>query len=1270
MRLVLAALFICVFLPFAASMDAIVNIDGSFESEEPHEVMFLNQSDVTESKLMIKSPQESQMEVNMTSKNNKLSYNISGEFLDNKGVYNYHFVHDDVRYPSEGHFSLKIGEGNNEILNEFENLADNRPQDSPHCSDEDDFACEIEHYQASMMLKAVSAYDITGDDLYREEAINFSVKPYGSPTDREIACRHEENSFDCFSGADDPTGPIRQGSLINGLWSVYSSIDNSSLRELAINYTEEEFGNDNCDVWNDKYDCGTAKETAYLANGFWKAYEVTSDQDYRLIAENLTAHNLTHPAMVEANAIGYRLTENKSYLEATEKMFDSEFQRCEQNDDCTTLERLELAKAGIAAYSATGQQGFYAGGLKVRPESCENGICDNPNLQGFSTVAASKAYMSFKNEEPQFYNPRIIENPSGDGSLEVGVEFRGVLNNPEILLNSLEGDILNSCDLRLGNLSCTFDHEWQGQQVYYVNFSSDELSYPDGRGLPVTYTQIDSDIMADALQVAQGSPDSQCNPYEEDYSCVSIDFDPYELDQASYISGFSTSYSYTGNETYRTFSELLSSPPYHYEQNATEDDEDLCIPDNNLDGDEYRCDTFDDVGAGQRQGSLIEALYSSYSITANMSTLNLAENYAMSSVRDDSDCDVWSGDFDCRVEDDFESQSHMIDGYWTAYKVTGNNTYRDIAVNLTEEGLNQEEGYNLAGSIWKTYRMTGNEAYRNSATNMTANLSSNESCGEECGLEKYIEYGNMLLDAYKASGNDTYVFEGLENHLQNRTDYDCLVGGDCDSPSLQGEATSFLMKSAHNMPLSVGLERDLEVSKEEITVGDSVEVTCHAENVLENSTVFGLSLTVSSSIELGNESIDYNIGDLEYNETNTTVNEFASTEPGTAEVMCDYTSTEINRTSIQDIEIQPEEDDSDDSGGDDDADDSEDSGSSDDSEDLAPPGGEVEDDRAETVNYSFEYREYNITELGLNESYENYKIYSDSCIDASRSFEDEYTSLNINQSCKEDVNLAVRDWFNGSNQDEVFYDIGSEELEVSYSFESDESDWTKPHIAIFYEEDLEIRSEIADNVNTSNSYYVFDVQLNRAEECTVFRNESMVSQNSSETQVHNVSLTEGTNRISVECDSVSQAFIVDYEEEQESRLSSFLLIIGLGGIPLTISGLAALYHRQRIISFAKIKVFDFYFDRVTAAVEKGDTDAALNNYRKMSKYCNFPGQETDSSAREGLKLYMMIDLVSDAGTDLSDAELLGDVKTSLGQYLSKNPESPLARHIRSKIKSI
>lgn len=1266
-RAALLSLVIVSLLSTASANDSVINLEGNFSSGTEHTIIFSNQSNIDDPKIKLNPPNELEEKIEMNSSNDMLKAVLPPDLIQ-KGAFKYYIQYSNGRLPKKGYFTFSVGSGNESLFNESTNLADKRPSNDPHCSESGDFACELEHYQASMMIKHIQAYDLTEDSVHLNKALNFSTSPYGSEEDREIACRHETNSFDCFSGAENPTGPVRQGSLIQGLWTVYSKTGEPEVKNLATNYTESEFGNESCDVWDGKYECGTGKEMGYLANGFWKAYETTGKQSYKDIARNLTVDNQTHPRMVEAHARALKSDENKSNKDSMEKMFDNEFNRC-ISSECNTIEELQLSIAGFEAYKTTGEQGFYSGALQVRPGSCEDNICDTPQLQGLNSVASLEAYASFKDERSRFFNPRILEYPSQNETLRTSIDFNGVLSNSKAILHDLNGDNISSCNLSIGTTECSFGHEWQDQQMYYISFNSDEISYPDNGSIPVAYTQVNSEFLSEANQLSNNPPNSRCNPFEEDYSCVSIDFNPYELDQSSYISGFSTAYEYSSNQTYLNFAESLSTPPYHHTQNATEEDEDLCIPDQNLDGNEYRCDSFDNVFAGERQGALISSLFSSYSLTENQSILYEAENYATSSVAEGSnDCDVWNDGFEC-IEDS-NSQAAMIDGYWTAYRTTGNSTYREIAENLTDNSLDYPDSYRLASSLWKAYSFSGKEPYSAQAKNMTRYLIENRTCAEDCELEEYINRGKMYISAYKASGNESYIREdGLERHFENRTKYDCITEGECSSPYLQGQASSLMTEAAHSIPISVGLEREINVSSTQITVGDNLQAQCYAENVLQNTTVSNLNLNVTSGPELGNETFSYDIGDLEYNDTNTTEDNFTALESGESEVSCEYTATEINRTSTQTIEINPEDTDDSDDTDDDSSSDGSDTESEED--DSAPaPDSSQDEEKVEKIYYNFDHTRYNYTELGLDDSYKHYNIYSDGCISASRTFEDNQTILTINQSCRDESNIAVRDRINESIEDELFFNTGSEENKVIYPFNSDEDDWSKPEIAIFYQKELEIKSDISESIETDEEVYTFNLSLNRPEECTVSQNQSVVFEGKSISHTHNISLHDGVNHIEVECDTVSESFSVKYEAEDKDTIESIWIYLIPFGLLILLPGALGIYYRQRIIGFGKIKIFDFYFDRVMKAVENGNTDAAINNYKKMNTYGNFPEMNSDLDVQEGLKLYMMIDLVSDAGMEIGDAELVGDVKTSLGQYLTQNPDSPLARHIKSKIKNM
>lgn len=1258
-------LLVLIFMPIAASVDSIYDVKGDFKVDNTHDFIFINQTEVNDAALKLKSPDDRNLDLSMSvNNNNRLNSSVNADFFTEKGVYNFYFELDGNRTPTEGYHSIYIGAGNQTRYNEFLDFAGNRPSEDPFCAEEDDFSCEYEHFQASMMLKATEAYFLTGNSSFREEALNFSTKAYGSDFQR-LTCRHTRNDFDCTaddSGQFDVSGAKRQGSLIDALWSVYAVTGNSTVRDLAKNYTQGSA--DECDVWSNDFDCKNGENQGYMASGYWKAYEVTGNNVFKDIAQNLTSTNHTHSRVAMAAARGYRLTQNNSYLGLGKDSYQRELEKCGEN--CSSSEKLELAVIGLEGYEATNNHGFYMESLLLEPnksKKCYNGsegICQYPDKQYYSTSTSASSYMAFKDEEKKFYNPIVTENPSNNQTLSISVELTGLINNSRAVLLDSGKNRLAKCRINVLSNTCEFDHGWQDQQVYYVVLESETLSYPSG-AIPVTYTQKDPEIVDNAELLINGVPNSSCDPNDEDYTCVVSD----ERSQTEYISAYSQAYSYTKNKTYRSKLESLSLNPYHY--NKSEDYRAQCLPDQDPDYDYYNlysCTTFDGISGGQKQGSLIASLFESYSLSNNQSIKELGQKYASNSVNDTEDCQVWQDDYQCRDDSGSSaSQGEMIRGYWTAYRVTGNETYQDIAENLVLEAFNQPNSYELAHSMWQTHTMTGNETHAELAKNMTEEIHENNSClDNQCDIEEYIDQGHLLRQAYKASGNQSYR-DKLSQHLEQRSNFECINTGNCLEPRIQGKAISFMTESAYTMPLEIGIERSIEVHSTEVTIGETVEAVCEAENTLEDSVIPDLSLTVSSSPELGNESFNYSIGDLEYNETNTTTNEFVAESEGSAEITCEYTSPELVRSSSATVDIVAEETEEEE----------EDVTEGEESETPPPSGAAPPEFEPEVIDYQYSDQEYGYTDFNLNQSYQYFEFYSKSCISAQRILREEETVLTINQTCTQEPDLIVQDIFNQTDSRTEKVLDASRSSEINYLFESRAEHWDKPKIALFNETSLDL--QITSNLTSESKkdVYLAEFELSRPQQCTVQRNEEVISQDNSLKQTHNISLAEGENQITIDCEEASRSFTVEHQLDEQDSISPlilFILKLGSGGLLLA-SLISMIYYRNTLIGSVRIKIFDYYFDRVMNSVQAGDTDAAVSDYKRMTKFCDFPTTEDpELAAREGIKMYMMIDLVSDAGTELEDFNLVGDVKSSLGRYLAQNPDTLLARHIREKIRNM
>ncbi|MCK4428907.1 MAG: hypothetical protein KAU95_00920, partial [Candidatus Aenigmarchaeota archaeon] len=257
-----------------------------------------------------------------------LSSNLIGtipqSYLTEQTIYKYYFNYTsngtEKRFPN-GNFSIALSAGEDYLK---ENATNFTLKNNTRCDVwNDDYSCNYEDYQGLMILGFSNAYLMTENETYLNKLVNLSLGEIEEEGNTSITatCDHYEGYFDCKNKTGNegsiyiPTSARRQGMMIYSFWTSYQTTKDSRIKDIAENYTRGSA--ENCDVWNNGFNCGNSDDQGLMTLAYWKAYEQSGNETYFDIAENLSSVALDY-ANSSYLALGfwkgYEISGNETYF--------------------------------------------------------------------------------------------------------------------------------------------------------------------------------------------------------------------------------------------------------------------------------------------------------------------------------------------------------------------------------------------------------------------------------------------------------------------------------------------------------------------------------------------------------------------------------------------------------------------------------------------------------------------------------------------------------------------------------------------------------------------------------------------------------------------------------------------------------------------------------------------------------------------------------------------------------------------------------------------
>ncbi|MCF7860618.1 hypothetical protein K9M79_00100 [Candidatus Woesearchaeota archaeon] len=793
---------------------------------------------------------------------------IPGSFISTQGIYEFYYSDDSGRFPTNSTFRLVFSYGSKEYLDIATNLTETDALYG-YCTpfSTSDYTCEYENMQALEIMNFANAYWMTRNISRLVTAEKLATSDFESSSHKPEGCNPAYDDFDCeysyrpLGGGMrmDVTGAWRQAAMIYALWTTYQVGGNSSIFELAGNYTQGSARE--CDVWSGDYLCNdvvptegteldqtSAHDQGFMALAYIKAYEMTGKDIYMNISKRLldNAFNLTQsPYIVYAYARAYELFGNQSYYDKAVSTATDLSNECSVDNVCDPYDKGTQMAAYWSLYMITGKYEHYRNAITKSYSSLDpldhncdpiNGLteCYYSHFQSSAGIGYWGAYNSYPNETMTFYNPRYLNKPNVSTDLNISVKYKGYVDEPFINYKFYQDDVFTTQEISTVSSTTTLPSSTltkQGVYEYFINDSQGNR-FPLGNGtIKVGISKGSETYYELGINTSEKDPLIHCdplgtNPGLENDSCR------LEYMQAWMINSFVDTYYNTRNTTYSDiavnliFSQIDDVDIYQTCDHSYDDYDCNLLSDNNP------ADGFRKPGS-YRQGLMIFSLWNAYQNIDLQTISGLAEKYTYGSAED---CDVWAGDFDCGSG---PNQAYMMLAYWKAFEMTGDENLAEIALNLSSQAVGMNDSIELVWSLWRSYEMTGNMTFFDRAYNMTDNFKDDCTTGQECS--PYNKSMNIMAfwNAFINSKDVSHFVSALDKTNSERsstTDYCDPYQGDfiCERPDEQGMFTYayWLAYRYYSLLSEINLEL---VLPSEVPIYEEFNASCILENTANSS---------------------------------------------------------------------------------------------------------------------------------------------------------------------------------------------------------------------------------------------------------------------------------------------------------------------------------------------------------------------------------------------------------------------------------------------------
>lgn len=799
-------------------------------------------------------------------------------------VYRYYVINGSdtaSRFPRDGTLTLAVSTGNQTWRDIARNFTDTDPTndglDDSCYPWQDDYSCAFEDMQGAMIHGFGRAHLMTGNDTYRSKMERLALDEYddtGDGGDEAFAtCDINNSDYDCKNRSsntpesiDAPTSAARQSALMHGLSWSGRMLGNDSVRDAGRRYMNGSA--ENCDIWQEDYDCQAADDQGRMVQGAWAAYIATGNDTFErkaaelsavaadYAADTLNASNVSHePELVRGLWRAYAVTGNTTYRNSAADLLRATGWRCANRSGisaCGIRTQLATADAALAGYEQTGKHRYrqlaFATLTTGFNGSCNpwNGTyaCDRAHRQGDAAAVYWRAYQTLPVEAPGFHAPRIMGTRTSGDAMPVSVRMQGDVRDPAMLYRKQGAANWSTCPIHHWNRTCTLPGDaLMEQTTYEYRFNASNTQFPANGSFAVMVAHQNDTTRRYAENLTEAS--DRCDSWGSEYSCLFAHWQQWN------VRGFGDAYRFSANDTYRDHAEQFSVAPI---DDRDEESDATCDHADN----DFNC-TGTNPNGSVRQGGMIASLWEQYSETGNATVRALAANYTRGQP---DDCPVWDGDFACDAD---RGQGRMIAGFLSAYAATGNMTYLDVARNLSDAAYASGTADHPAvlGALWDAAGITGNQSYAAFADEQGGVIGD---CADgSCGAVRYADSALAALTGYRRTGNDSYYETAYDVfHAGVNDSVDCAPwDGDfaCTDADEQGSLISTFWTLYGADRITVDGDVALDASADTVQTGDTLTATCTVTNTVANGTDLlavtatltadGFTVDGNTTVELG-----------------------------------------------------------------------------------------------------------------------------------------------------------------------------------------------------------------------------------------------------------------------------------------------------------------------------------------------------------------------------------------------------------------------------------
>ncbi|MCH8519369.1 MAG: hypothetical protein LAT82_01300 [Nanoarchaeota archaeon] len=791
--------------------------------------------------------------------NSQGEFVIPSQFVQYQGVYKFYIIDENLnRFPSEEGFIYKyINNNYDEFEENIINLISNDSLDPQFAKpNNSSFNSEFILFHVSEILKQsynYHYYNSSQSMIFIESLINASWSTDGSCSESNFNCssRNYQPTHDFYSAAQ------IQGEVISALWKSYKFTQIEILKDYAINFSNSNPLNGDCNFINLSFNCSYPKGQSAMINGYIDAYLGSGNDTYLNRAinfGNIASYDSSIDMIYPLTRL-FELTQNESYLNRAYTSYQLNNNICESSCNVEDFNFVVKSSSKLFIHYEEYSYEWYSikrWGLNVLSNpnvvldcsdasDSNSSICINSQLQYNLLNSFDLLKNNFFNSNTYFYDIETFFLNNGD--LNISFKKHSYVDNAtlyfrdsqellepfiEFHINSSSNNIILNNSLI--NASSFYEFYFQINDVIR---QPTQINYIISN--PTEFIQLEEKTE----DIVISNPLFFCNPFDFNFSASCR----FEYMQAQYISALSLYYSRIDDDLtiFNAIRNLTST------QIDPQGDDSTCDPFS----DDFNCEAVNTAfitnplgkPAVVRATSLIDGYVNSFRVTQNSTHLNYALKFANNPVWEE--CNFLSNNFNCGEEGVYKS----IKAYSNLYSITGNDIYKNWVQDLITESNNFDNSSNKYLS-WLYYFELLDTSQRDEILIFIENNS--QLCLDfNCSIEEFYTFKNLIWKSYQFY-QEEFIFD-LGNNLlnarplspQNYCDPNAPSSvsdrNRCEFPNQQAQLINSYTYALVNYVNLKAPELNITILIQNSTLNfnDLMEVSCRIQNIgneaLENS---------------------------------------------------------------------------------------------------------------------------------------------------------------------------------------------------------------------------------------------------------------------------------------------------------------------------------------------------------------------------------------------------------------------------------------------------